>query len=152
YFDRSGTYESTPFGFESDQWTGRLTNKLELPADFPLELVWDYRSPYQTFQRKVSGFATADVGIRKKIIKGKVIANLSGRELFASRMSESESLTPPFYQHDFRQRRRFVSCGLSCGYGKGEAMEFSGKKRLPPLTVGSAQAALLEGMGMTMKR
>ena len=129
YFDRSGTYESTPFGFESDQWTSRLTNKLELPADFSLELVGDYRSPYQTFQRKISGFATADVGIRKKIIKGKVIANLSVRDLFASRISESESLNPDFYQHDFRQRGRFVTFGLSYGFGKGEAMEFSGNKR-----------------------
>ena len=129
YFDRSGTYESTPFGFQSNQWTGRLTNKFDLPADFSLELVGDYRSSYQTFQRNISGYAMADIGLRKKIIKGKVIVNLSVRDVFASRISESETLNPDFYQYSYRQRGRFVTLGVSYGFGKGEAMEFSGGKR-----------------------
>lgn len=129
YFDRSGTYESTPFGFQSNQWTGRLTNKFNLPADFTLEIVGDYRSSYQTFQRNISGYAMADLGIRKKIVKGKVIVNLSVRDVFASRISESETLNPDFYQYNFRQRGRFVTLGLSYGFGKGEAMEFSGGRR-----------------------
>ncbi|SFB61239.1 outer membrane beta-barrel family protein [Algoriphagus aquimarinus] len=129
YFDRSGTYESTPFGFQSNQWTGRLTNKFNLPADFTLEVVGDYRSSYQTFQRSISGYAMADIGIRKKIVKGKIIVNLSVRDVFATRISESETLNPDFYQYNFRQRGRFVTFGVSYGFGKGEAMEFSGGRR-----------------------
>ncbi|PZX49149.1 outer membrane beta-barrel family protein [Algoriphagus chordae] len=129
YFDRSGTYESAPFGFQSNQWTGRLTNKFDLPADFSLELVSDYRSSYQTFQRNISGYAMADIGVRKKIINGKVIVNLSVRDVFASRISESETLNPDFYQYSYRQRGRFVTLGVSYGFGKGEAMEFSGGRR-----------------------
>lgn len=129
YFDRSGTYESEPFGFESNQWTTRLTNKFNLPADFTLEIVGDYRSSYQTFQRTNSGYAMADIGLRKKIIKGKVIVNLSVRDVFASRISESVTLNPDFYQYSYRQRGRFVTLGVSYGFGKGEAMEFSGGRR-----------------------
>ncbi|RAI88451.1 outer membrane beta-barrel family protein [Algoriphagus yeomjeoni] len=129
YFDRSGTYEAVPFGFKSNQWTARLTNKFELPADFSLEIVGDYRSSYQTFQRDISGFATADIGIRKKIVKGKVIVNLSVRDVFASRISESETLNPDFYQYNYRRRGRFVTLGVSYGFGKGEAMEYSGGRR-----------------------
>lgn len=129
YFDRSGTYESTPFGFQSNQWTGRLTNKFNLPADFTLEVVGDYRSSYKTFQRNISGYAMADIGIRKKIVKGKIIVSLSVRDVFASRISESETLNPDFYQYNFRQRGRFVTLGVSYGFGKGEAMEFSGGRR-----------------------
>jgi outer membrane receptor protein involved in Fe transport len=129
YFDRSGTYESSPFGFQSSQWTGRLTNKFDLPADFTLELVGDYRSSYQTFQRSISGYAMADIGIRKKIVKGKIIVNLSVRDVFATRISESETQNSDFYQYNFRQRGRFVTFGVSYGFGKGEAMEFNGGRR-----------------------
>lgn len=129
YFDRSGTFEAVPFGFKSNQWTSRLTNKFDLPADFSLEVVGDYRSSYQTFQRNISGFATADIGVRKKIIKGKVIVNLSVRDVFASRISESENLNPDFYQYNYRRRGRFVTFGVSYGFGKGEAMEYSGGRR-----------------------
>lgn len=129
YFDRSGTYESTPFGFQSNQWTGRITNKFNLPADFTLELIGDYRSSYKTFQRNISGYATADIGLRKKILKGKVIMNFSVRDVFASRISESEAINPDFYQYSYRRRGRFVTFGVSYGFGKGEAMEFSGGRR-----------------------
>jgi outer membrane receptor protein involved in Fe transport len=129
YFDRSGTWESTPFGFTSSQWSSRLTNKFELPADFALEVVTDYRSSYQTFQRSNKGFAMADLGVRKKIVNGKAIINLSVRDVFASRVTESESYSPEFSQYSFRQRGRFVTLGISYGFGKGEAMEFSGAKR-----------------------
>ncbi|GAB3217972.1 TonB-dependent receptor [Algoriphagus aestuariicola] len=129
YFDRSGTWESTPFGFTSSQWSSRLTNKFELPADFALEVVTDYRSSYQTFQRSNKGFVMADLGVRKKIVNGKAIINLSVRDVFASRVTESESYSPEFSQYSFRQRGRFVTLGISYGFGKGEAMEFSGAKR-----------------------
>ena len=71
----------------------------------------------------------ADLGLRKKIFKGKVILNLSVRDVFASRFRESETTQPDFYFYHFGQRGRFVSFGLSYGFGKGEAMEFSGQRR-----------------------
>lgn len=86
YFHREGTYESTDFDFNADQWSSRLTTKIEFPADFTLEMVGNYQSKRQTFQSLMSGYAMADIGVRKKVLKGKVILNLSVRDAFASRI------------------------------------------------------------------
>ncbi|SHM83817.1 Outer membrane receptor for ferrienterochelin and colicins [Cyclobacterium lianum] len=129
YFNREGTFEASPFDFTADQWSARLTSKFNLPADFTLELIGNYQSAYQTFQRNISGYALADIGIRKKIMKGKTILNLSVRDAFASRIFENETVQNNFSQYDYRLRGRFITLGLSYGFGKGEAMEFSGQKR-----------------------
>lgn len=129
YFDRKGTFEATPFDFNTNQWSARLTNKFELPADFTLEIIGDYRSPFETFQRINRGYATADVGVRKKIAKGKAILNLSVRDVFASRVFQTDVLADDFSQYNYALRGRFVTLGISFGFGKGEAMEFSGQKR-----------------------
>ena len=44
-------------------------------------------------------------------------------------ISESQTRQPDFYLRDFAQRGRFVTFGVSFGFGKGEAMEFSGQKQ-----------------------
>lgn len=129
YFNREGTFEASPFDFSADQWSARLTSKFNLPADFTLELIGNYQSAYQTFQRTISGYALADIGIRKKIMKGKTIINLSVRDAFASRIFENETVQDNFSQYDYRLRGRFITLGISYGIGKGEAMEFSGQKR-----------------------
>jgi hypothetical protein len=77
----------------------------------------------------MSGYALADIGVRKKVLKGKVILNLSVRDAFASRIFESETVQQSFSQYSYRMRGRFVTFGISYGFGKGEAMEFSGQKR-----------------------
>ena len=65
---------------------------------------------------------------RKKILKGKAIVNLSVRDVFASRISESITTQPTYYLRDYSKRGRFITLGISFGFGKGEAMEFSGQK------------------------
>ncbi|NHE57597.1 outer membrane beta-barrel family protein [Cyclobacterium plantarum] len=129
YFNREGTFEASPFDFTADQWSARLTSKFNLPADFTLELIGNYQSKYQTFQRTISGYALADIGLRKKIMKGKTILNLSVRDAFASRVFENRTVQNNFSQYDYRLRGRFITFGISYGFGKGEAMEFSGQKR-----------------------
>ncbi|MEM6844767.1 MAG: outer membrane beta-barrel family protein [Bacteroidota bacterium] len=129
YFSREGEFESVSFDFTGDQWSSRLTNKFKLPADIDLELIGNYQSGYVTVQGEVSGFAFADLGLRKKMMKGKTILNLSIRDIFASRIFESETRQPNFYLYDYRLRGRFITVGVSFGFGKGEAMEFSGQKR-----------------------
>ena len=69
-----------------------------------------------------------DFGARKKILKGKAIVNLSVRDVFASRISESITTQPTYYLRDYSKRGRFITLGISFGFGKGEAMEFSGQK------------------------
>ncbi|MFK7906931.1 MAG: outer membrane beta-barrel protein, partial [Chitinophagales bacterium] len=72
---------------------------------------------------------SADLGVRKKLLKGKAVLNMSVRDIFASRIREIETFQPDFYIYSRGFRGRFVTLGFSYGFGKGEAMEFSGQKR-----------------------
>ncbi|MFD0836191.1 TonB-dependent receptor domain-containing protein [Mariniflexile aquimaris] len=128
YFNRKGTFETTSFDFEGNRWSANLTSKFKLPARIDLEISGDYRSRFKTFQNDISDNIFADIGIRKKIFKGKTILNLSVRDVFASRIDESSTTQPTYYLFNSRQRGRFITFGISYGFGKGEAMEFSGQR------------------------
>ena len=127
-FVREGSFEGTSFDFTGNQWSTRLTGKIKLPADIDMELIGNYQSGFRTFQQEISENLFMDFGARKKILKGKAILNLSIRDVFASRIRESITSQPNFYLRDFSQQGRFVTFGISFGFGKGEAMEFSGQK------------------------
>tara|TARA_R110000751_G_scaffold645_5_gene2247 strand:+ start:1703 stop:4039 length:2337 start_codon:yes stop_codon:yes gene_type:complete len=128
HFAREGNFEGSSFDFTGDQWSTRLTGKFKLPADIDIELIGNYRSNYRTLQQEVSENLFMDFGARKKILKGKAIVNLSVRDVFASRISESITTQPTYYLRDYSKRGRFITLGISFGFGKGEAMEFSGQK------------------------
>jgi outer membrane receptor protein involved in Fe transport len=129
YFSRKGVFESTNFDFKGNRWSTSLTTKFKLPADFDLEITGDYRSKFKTVQSEIADNLFADLGLRKKILKGKVILNLSIRDAFASRIDQTTTTQPGFYLFNSRQRGRFVTFGVSYGFGKGEAMQFSGQRR-----------------------
>lgn len=129
HFVREGDFDDTSFDFTGDQWSNRLTGKLKLPADIDLELIGNYQSGFRTLQQEITENLFMDLGVRKKILKGKAILNLSVRDVFASRIQESVTTQPNFYLRNFSQQGRFVTFGVSFGFGKGEAMEFSGQKQ-----------------------
>lgn len=128
-FSREGAFEGTSFDFTGEQWTSRLVNKLKLPADIDLEFIGNYQSGFRTVQQQITENLFLDFGARKKILKGKAILNLSIRDVFASRISERVTDQANFFLRNFGQQGRFVTFGVSFGFGKGEAMEFSGQKR-----------------------
>ncbi len=129
YFNRKGELEGTNFDFSADQWTSKMTAKFKLPAGIDFEATGQYESRQQTVQSLISGNLFMDMGIRKKILKGRGVINFSARDLFASRIRESVTEQPTFYVYSWRQRGRFLTLGFSYGFGKGEAMEFSGQRR-----------------------
>ncbi|WP_299896616.1 TonB-dependent receptor [uncultured Aquimarina sp.] len=129
YFDRQGSFEGQVFDFTGNQWSTRLGSKIGFPADIDLELNGNYRSGFETVQGKQSGFAFMDIGIRKKILKGKIVANLGIRDVFASRIQERFVNQPTFETYNFGQRGRFFTFGLSYAFGKGEAITYSGRRR-----------------------
>lgn len=129
HFVREGDFDGTSFDFTGDQWSNRLTGKLKLPADIDLELIGNYQSGFRTLQQEITENLFMDLGVRKKILKGKAILNLSVRDVFASRIQESVTTQPNFYLRNFSQQGRFITFGVSFGFGKGEAMEFSGQKQ-----------------------
>ena len=126
--DRSIDFEEDIFDFSADRWTGRLRAKLKLPADIDMEVTGRHQSRVKNFQSVFSGYNTVDFGMRKKLMKGRTILNLSVRDLFASRIREGETNGDDFFAYTFSQRGRFVTFGISYGFGKGEAMEFAGNK------------------------
>ncbi len=128
-FSRLGTLDATSFDFSANQWFGKLTTKLKFPADFDFETTGHYESKYRTVQGLISGNLFLDLGVRKKILNGRGVFNLSIRDVFASRFRESEIQQLDFYTYSHRQRGRFITLGFSYGFGKGEAMEFSAQKR-----------------------
>lgn len=128
YFNRKGTFEATSFDFNADRWTSRLMTKLKLPAQLDVELTGNYRSGYRTFQGFQSENVFLNLGLRKKILKGKAILNVSIQDVFASSVYERETSQSSFYLYSRGQEGRFVTVGISYGFGKGEAMEFSGQK------------------------
>jgi len=129
YFNRKGDNETSPFDFTSAQWSSRLNTKIKLPAQIDFEFTGFYNSSVRTVQSVISENLYADLGLRKKLMKGRMILNLSIRDIFASRIRETITDQPDFYLYNFSQRGRFVVAGISYGFGKGEAMEFSGQKR-----------------------
>ena len=129
YFDRIGTFENQDFDFSGSQWSSRMGSKIGLPADIDIEFTGNYQSGFETVQGEQSGYASLDLGVRKKIFKGKVILNLGVRDLFKSRIQERFVNQPTFESYSFRQRGRFITFGISYGFGKGEAMTYSGRRR-----------------------
>ncbi len=129
YFNREGVFEATSFDFNADQWSAKLTTKFKLPADIDIEITGQHRSREKIVQGRVSAMTFADIGIRKKILKGKAIVNLSVRDIFVSRIRESEITQGNAFSYRRSLRGRFITLGFSYGFGKGEAMEYSGRRR-----------------------
>ncbi|MDT0554117.1 TonB-dependent receptor domain-containing protein [Urechidicola vernalis] len=129
YFDREGEFENQNFDFTGERFTSRMTGKFKLPADFEFEMTGNFQSSYKTVQGEVSQNAFADLGIRKKVAKGKLVINASVRDVFNSRVRESVVSQPEYYIYTKGQRGTFVSLGLSYGFGKGEAMTYSSGRR-----------------------
>ncbi|WP_107038990.1 outer membrane beta-barrel family protein [Brumimicrobium mesophilum] len=129
YFDRKGTFQNQNFDFSGSQWSARLTPKFKLPYDIDLELTGRYQSGYETVQGETSDYATLDIGVRKKVLKGKVMLNLSVRDVFQSRIRESFVSQETFENYSYGLRSRQIAFGISYGFGKGEAMNYTGRRR-----------------------
>ena len=128
-FNREGVFDAISFDFKGNRWSLKSTGKFKLPASIDMEISGDYRSKYQTVQQEISSNLFANFGMKKKVFKGKAVLNLSIRDVFASRHFENITEQTDFYLYNRREQGRFVIFGISYGFGKGEAMEFSGQKR-----------------------
>ncbi|WP_233702535.1 TonB-dependent receptor domain-containing protein [Hyunsoonleella flava] len=128
-FNRKGTFESTVFDFNGNQWSSKLMAKFKLPAEIDLEAVGNHRSKVKTVQGVRSANTFLDIGVRKKILKDKGVINLSIRDVFKSRFFENFITQGNSEAYSWSRRGRFIAIGFSYGFGKGEAMEYSGGKR-----------------------
>lgn len=128
-FAREGTLNDEVFDFSAQRWSSKMLTKVKLPWDVDFEATGNYRSAYQTVQGEIDDIAFLDFGVRKKIMKGKGVLNLSVRDAFASRIRKNQILEDDFEIFNRSFRARFVAFGFSYGFGKGEAMQYSGGRR-----------------------
>lgn len=128
YYKRQGDFNDTSFDFKANFWLSKLTSKFNLPANFDMEITTRYSSKYKSFQKEHLDNFYVDFDLRKKIIKGKVVLNLSIQDVFESKRDAYISDQTDFYLFNSRKQGRFIVFGVSYGFGKGEAMQFSGQK------------------------
>jgi len=126
---REGTFENTDFDFTANIWSTKVTAKAKLPFDFDIESTGRFRSKQQRVQGVQSSQLWADIGVRKKILDSKGVFSFSVRDIFASRIQETITTQPDFYLYNQGFRGRFITLGFSYGFGKGEAMEYSGRRK-----------------------
>lgn len=129
YFVRRGNFEGQSFDFEGDQWSTQITMKFDLKADFSLEMTPQHQSRVLTVQGINQGQTYLDLGVRKKLWKGKAVVNFAVRDVFASRVDIREVDQPDFYLYSFSQRGRYITLGFSYAFGKGEAISYGGGGR-----------------------
>ena len=121
--------EDNTFDFDGDSWEIDLTTKFKPNKIWEFEISGEYESRQQTIQGIQLPSYFLDFGMRYKILEGKGVFNLGVRDIFATRVRESESFQNNYYVYSRRLRGRFVTLGFSYGFGKGEAMEYSGRRR-----------------------
>lgn len=129
YFNRIGAFENQNFNFNGDQYSARIMTKFKTKIGLDFELTGNYESRVKTVQGEVSGFAHADFGMRYKLWKGKGVINFSIRDIFASRIRETNVSQASFSAYNYSRRGRFFTLGFSYSFGKGEAMVYSGGRR-----------------------
>ena len=128
-FQRDGQFNDQVFDFSADQWTGKLTAKYKVNKSIDFEMTGRHQSREQTVQGIVKGYSTLDAGLRLKILNGKGIFNLSARDIFVSRIRQATIDSQDYFLNSRGIRGRFLTLGFSYGFGKGEAMQFSGRRR-----------------------
>ena len=128
-FKRSGEFEQQIINFSAHQWYTKWTSKFKLGAITDIELSGQYESGYQTVQGDINAQWYANIGMRQKLLDGRAILSFSVRDIFATRIWVNEVIQNDFYLYSRSLRGRFITLGFSYGFGKGEAMEYSGARR-----------------------
>ncbi len=128
-FKREGMFYDQTFDFTADQWSGKLTTKYKVSKAIDVELTTRHESRERTVQGVNAANTFADLGFQFKILNGKGVFNFSIRDIFASRVGQNTIDNDDYYLYSRNQRGRFITLGFSYGFGKGEAMQYSGSRR-----------------------
>ena len=129
FFVREGSFSDQNFDFSNNQWSIKLVTKYKVTKPLEIEVTTRYDSQEQTIQGVQADNLYVDFGLRYKILKGRGSFSLGGRDVFASRVRQTTIDSDDFFTFSRSQRGRFVTLGFSYGFGKGDAIEYSGNRR-----------------------
>lgn len=129
HFNRKGEFEAQNFDFTGNKYLSKLMLKFKISKAVDLELTGNHESGYVTIQGKRDPITYMDAGVRVKLFKGKGIVNIGVRDAFASRIQIDRIDQDDYYLYSESTRGRFLTLGFSYGFGKGEAMSYSGGRR-----------------------
>ena len=103
YYNREGSYEQD-FDFNNNALSFRLTTKLKLPSKIDLEMRLRHNFDYKDVQSTYEARTTMDMGIRKKLFKGRGVIHLSINNVFDTDKRSSVSDQSTFYRFDEHRR------------------------------------------------
>lgn len=129
YFNRKGQFQDQNFNFSGDKYLAKLTLKFKATKAIDLEVTGNHESGYRTVQGTMDPITYMDAGVRVKLLKGKGIIDIGVRDAFASRIEINRIDQDSYYLYSRSTRGRFITLGFSYGFGKGEAMTYSGGRR-----------------------
>lgn len=127
-FDRKAAWQGQSFDFKGNRWSSEITSKFKFPKDLDIEFSWNYQSGFKTIDGKASPSQYLNLGARKKLLKGKGVVSFNIRDIFATRVNENQTIRDDFNIWNRSVYGRFWVIGFSYGFGKGEAMEFTGRR------------------------
>ena len=128
-FDRKAIWQNRSFDFKGNRWSSEVTSKFKFPKELDLEFSWNYQSGFKTIDGESSPSQFLNLGARKKLLKGKGVISVNIRDLFATRVRKNQTIRNDFNIWSRTVYGRFWVIGFSYGFGKGEAMEFRGRRR-----------------------
>ena len=127
-FDRMASWQNQSFDFKGNNWSSEITSKLKFSKDLDLEMSWNYQSKFKTIDGESAPSQFLNLGARKKILKGKGVISANVRDFFATRVMENQAIRNDFKIWSRSVFGRFWVIGFSYGFGKGEAIEFRGRR------------------------
>ena len=127
-FDRKATWQERSFDFKGSRWSSEITSKFKLPKELDIEVSWNYQSRFKTIDGETLPSEFLNIGVRKKLFNGKGVISFNIRDIFATRNRENRTIRDDFNVWTRTVYGRFWAVGFSYGFGKGEAMQFSGRR------------------------
>ena len=128
-FERKASWQNQSFNFKGNNWSSEITSKFKFSKDLDIEMSWNYESRFKTIDGESAPSQFLNLGARKKILKGKGVISANIRDFFATRVMENQAIRNDFNVWSRSVFGRFWVIGFSYGFGKGEAMEFRGRRR-----------------------